>query len=85
VAARGIDGNGILHVVNYDFPMHSEDYVDRIGRTGRADAVGDATSFVTPTDHGPLCSPERFNGRGIVRKRADFRAGRHNGWRRRAR
>ena len=52
IAARGIDVDGISHVVNYDFPMHSEDYVHRIGRTGRAHAVGDAISFVTPEDHG---------------------------------
>ena len=71
IAARGIDVDGISHVVNYDFPMHSEDYVHRIGRTGRAHAVGDAISFVTPEDHGALRSLERFIGRGIVRKRAD--------------
>ena len=71
VAARGIDVDGISHVVNYDFPMHSEDYVHRIGRTGRAHAVGDAISFVTPEDQGPLRSLERFIGRGIVRKRAE--------------
>ena len=50
IAARGIDVDGISHVVNYDFPMHAEDYVHRIGRTGRAHAVGDAISFVTPED-----------------------------------
>jgi ATP-dependent RNA helicase RhlE len=71
VAARGIDVDGISHVVNYDFPMHSEDYVHRIGRTGRAHAIGDAISFITPEDHGPLRSLERFIGRGIVRKRAE--------------
>jgi len=71
IAARGIDVDGISHVVNYDFPMHSEDYVHRIGRTGRAHAVGDAISFVTPADHGALRALERFIGRGIVRKRAE--------------
>src|SRR5882757_8630668 len=71
IAARGIDVDGISHVVNYDFPMHSEDYVHRIGRTGRAHSVGDAISFVTPEDHGALRSLERFIGRGIVRKRAE--------------
>src|ERR1700747_2291039 len=70
-AAGGIDVDGISHVVNYDFPMHSEDYVHRIGRTGRAHAVGDAISFITPADHGPLRSLERFIGRGIVRKKAE--------------
>jgi ATP-dependent RNA helicase RhlE len=57
IAARGIDVDDISHVVNYDFPMHAEDYVHRIGRTGRAHAIGDAISFVI--------------GRGIVRKRAE--------------
>ena len=71
IAARGIDVDGISHVINFDFPMHSEDYVHRIGRTGRANAVGDAISFVTPEDHGPLRTLERFIGRGIVRKRAE--------------
>ena len=71
IAARGIDVDGISHVVNYDFPMHSEDYVHRIGRTGRAHAVGDAISFVTPEDQGQLRSLERFIGRGIVRKKAE--------------
>jgi len=71
IAARGIDVDGISHVVNYDFPMHVEDYVHRIGRTGRAHAVGDAISFVTPDDAGELRALERFIGRGIVRKKAD--------------
>jgi ATP-dependent RNA helicase RhlE len=71
IAARGIDVDGISHVVNYDFPMHPEDYVHRIGRTGRAQAVGDAISFVTPEDHSALRSLERFIGRGIVRKRSE--------------
>ena len=71
LAARGIDVDGISHVVNYDFPMHAEDYVHRIGRTGRARAVGDAISFVTPEDQGELRALERFIGRGIVRKRAE--------------
>ncbi|MGH7983890.1 MAG: helicase-related protein, partial [Candidatus Udaeobacter sp.] len=71
IAARGIDVDGISHVVNYDFPMHAEDYVHRIGRTGRAHAVGDAISFVTPEDHSQLRSLEKFIGRGIVRKKAE--------------
>jgi len=71
IAARGIDVDGISHVVNYDFPMHSEDYVHRIGRTGRALAIGDAISFITPEDQGSLRSLERFIGRGIVRKKAE--------------
>ncbi len=71
IAARGIDVDGISHVVNYDFPMHPEDYVHRIGRTGRAQALGDAISFVTPEDRSALRSLERFIGRGIARKRSE--------------
>ena len=71
IAARGIDVDGISHVVNYDFPMQAEDYVHHIGRTGRANAVGDAISFVTPEDQGELRALERFIGRGIVRKKAE--------------
>ena len=71
IAARGIDVDGISHVVNYDFPMHAEDYVHRIGRTGRAQAIGDAISFVTGDDQNALRSLERFIGRGIVRKKAE--------------
>ena len=71
IAARGIDVDGISHVVNYDFPMHSEDYVHRIGRTGRAHAVGDAISFVSGEDRSALRSLEKFIGRGIVRKHAE--------------
>ncbi len=71
IAARGIDVEGISHVVNFDFPMHSEDYVHRIGRTGRAHAIGDAISFATNEDHSALRALERFIGRGILRKRAE--------------
>jgi len=71
IAARGIDVDGISHVVNFDFPMHAEDYVHRIGRTGRAQAIGDAISFVTRDDDDSLKKLERFIGRGIVRKRAE--------------
>ena len=71
IAARGIDVDGISHVVNYDFPPHAEDYVHRIGRTGRALAIGDAISFVSPEDAGPLRDLERFIGRGILRKKAE--------------
>jgi ATP-dependent RNA helicase RhlE len=71
IAARGIDVDGISHVVNFDFPMHAEDYVHRIGRTGRAQAIGDAISFISSEDYGPLKSLERFIGRGITRKKAE--------------
>jgi ATP-dependent RNA helicase RhlE len=71
IAARGIDVEGISHVVNYDFPPHAEDYVHRIGRTGRAKAVGDAVSFVTGEDRASLRALEKFIGRGLVRKVAE--------------
>ncbi len=50
VAARGIDVAGISHVINFDLPQSAEDYVHRIGRTGRAGASGTAISFVSGTD-----------------------------------
>ncbi|KAB2667681.1 MAG: DEAD/DEAH box helicase, partial [Verrucomicrobia bacterium] len=71
IASRGIDVDGISHVVNFDFPMHAEDYVHRIGRTGRAQAVGDAISLVTPDDRAHVRSLERFIGRGLVRKKPE--------------
>jgi len=71
IAARGIDVDGISHVVNLDFPPQVEDYIHRIGRTGRAKAIGDAISFICQDDHGSLRALERFIGRGIVRKKAE--------------
>lgn len=71
IAARGIDVDGISHVINFDFPMTNEDYVHRIGRTGRANTVGDALSFVSPDEHGDLRSLERFIGRGLTRARLE--------------
>lgn len=71
IAARGIDVDGISHVVNYDFPPHHEDYVHRIGRTGRARAVGEAISFVSREDEDSLRALERFTRRGIPRLKAE--------------
>lgn len=71
IAARGIDVDGISHVVNFDFPHIVEDYVHRIGRTGRAQAIGDAISFVSAEEMEDLRKLERFIGRGLVRKRAE--------------
>ena len=67
IAARGIDVQGISHVINFDFPPQPEDYVHRIGRTGRAHAVGDALSFITSEDETALRALEKFIGRGIPR------------------
>ena len=71
IAARGIDVDGISHVINFDFPPQPEDYVHRIGRTGRAQAIGDAISFVTHEDADSLKRLERFLGRGIARKKLE--------------
>jgi len=71
IAARGIDVDGISHVINFDFPPQPEDYVHRIGRTGRMQAIGDAISFVTHEDHDNLRKLERFIGRGIARKKLE--------------
>ncbi len=60
IAARGIDVSGIELVVNYDMPANSEDYVHRIGRTGRAGKTGHAISFVTTEQRGSIRSLERF-------------------------
>jgi ATP-dependent RNA helicase RhlE len=69
IAARGIDVEAISHVINFDFPMHAEDYVHRIGRTGRAQAEGDAISFVTPDDESSVRDLEKMIGRKIARKK----------------
>ncbi len=68
IAARGIDVEGISHVINYDFPLHPEDYVHRIGRTGRAQAIGDAISFVTPDDEPSVKAVEKLMRKTITRK-----------------
>jgi ATP-dependent RNA helicase RhlE len=62
IAARGIDVDGISHVINYDIPRDAEDYVHRIGRTGRAGASGDAVTFVAGEDRDALRRIEKFTG-----------------------
>jgi ATP-dependent RNA helicase RhlE len=52
IAARGIDVTDIAHVINYDLPMVAEDYIHRIGRTGRNGAEGNAVSLLTPEERG---------------------------------
>ncbi|HKO58678.1 MAG TPA: DEAD/DEAH box helicase [Thermoanaerobaculia bacterium] len=71
IAARGIDVAGISHVVNFDFPPQPEDYVHRIGRTGRAEAVGDAISFVTPEDEANVRALEKQIRKAVPRRRAE--------------
>ncbi|MBM4201770.1 MAG: DEAD/DEAH box helicase, partial [Gammaproteobacteria bacterium] len=65
VASRGIDVPSITHVFNYDLPRFAEDYVHRIGRTGRAGANGVAVSFVGRADMGVLKRIEHFLGRKV--------------------
>jgi len=67
VAARGIDVDGISHVVNFDVPKEAGDYIHRIGRTGRANAVGDAITFVAPEDFMALGAIEKALGRNLPR------------------
>ena len=71
IAARGIDVQGISHVVNYDAPMHVEDYVHRIGRTGRMQAAGRAYTLVTPIDEGVVRRIEVALQQKIERRRLD--------------
>jgi ATP-dependent RNA helicase RhlE len=66
VAARGIDVEGISHVINYDVPTHAEDYVHRIGRTGRAAATGDAITFVSSEEEKYLREVGKFIGRKLT-------------------
>jgi len=63
IAARGIDVTGISHVFNYDVPVIPEDYIHRIGRTGRAEATGDAVTFVSQDEQKYLRQIEKFIGR----------------------
>lgn len=66
VAARGIDVQTISHVINFDLPMSAEDYVHRIGRTGRAGATGIALSFAAHKDMYLVKEIERFTGQKIT-------------------
>jgi len=65
IAARGIDVAGVSHVINYDVPENPEDYVHRIGRTGRAMAVGDAFTLAIPENTSDVRDIERFIGQKI--------------------
>ena len=67
VAARGIDIGGLSHVFNFDVPIHAEDYVHRIGRTGRAGMIGHAYSLATPYDRGFVEAIEKLVGADIPR------------------
>ena len=67
VAARGLDIKGVSHVFNYDAPWHPDDYVHRIGRTGRAGATGIAYTFITAEDAENIASIEKLIGQKIDR------------------
>lgn len=69
IVARGIDIDGVTHVVNYDFPVNPEDYVHRIGRTGRAESQGEAISFVPKGDLNLLGILEFSIGKRLERKK----------------
>jgi ATP-dependent RNA helicase RhlE len=71
IAARGIDVEDISHVVNYDVPQHPEDYVHRIGRTGRALKVGDAFTLITTEEFDHVQAIERFIGQKVPRLKLD--------------
>lgn len=67
VAARGLDIKGISHVINFDLPTVAEDYIHRVGRTGRAGASGTAISLVGPDDWSKLAGIERLTGQTLER------------------
>jgi ATP-dependent RNA helicase RhlE len=67
IAQRGLDISGITHVINYDVPQQPEDYVHRIGRTGRAAASGDAYTFMAPDEIAMVRTIERVLGTPIPR------------------
>jgi ATP-dependent RNA helicase RhlE len=67
IAARGIDVTGLSHVVNFDVPKVSDDYIHRVGRTARMDAFGDAITLVSPAEDADFRSIERAVGTRIPR------------------
>ena len=71
IASRGLDITNVSHVINYDVPQHPEDYVHRIGRTGRAEATGDAFTLMVAEDVQHIDAVERFIGRPIERIKLD--------------
>ncbi|MDZ4403242.1 DEAD/DEAH box helicase [Prosthecobacter sp.] len=71
LAARGLDVSGVTHVINYMVPEHSEDYVHRIGRTGRAQKEGDAFTLFAADELMNVASIERLIGQKIERRKLD--------------
>jgi ATP-dependent RNA helicase RhlE len=73
IAARGLDIDAVSHVINYDVPVAPEDYVHRVGRTGRAGNRGQAISIVAPLDETSMRAIERLTGQSVRRVvREDF-------------
>ena len=68
IAARGIDVESLPHVINFDVPDEAENYVHRIGRTGRAGASGEAISLVSRDDFRNLCAIEQHLGYFVTRE-----------------
>jgi ATP-dependent RNA helicase RhlE len=71
IASRGLDIRGVTHVINYNVPEHAEDYVHRIGRTGRASAEGEAFTLYSPDEMHHLQQIEVLLGRGIERRKLE--------------
>jgi len=67
IAARGIDVEALGHVVNFDVPFAAEDYIHRVGRTGRAEMTGEAFTFVSPQEEAELKAIERAVGKALPR------------------
>ncbi|MFO8102466.1 MAG: DEAD/DEAH box helicase [Dehalococcoidia bacterium] len=68
IAARGLDVDGISHVINYDMPNTADAYIHRIGRTGRADRTGNAFTLITPEDNAMVRNLENILGHSLVRQ-----------------
>ncbi len=71
IAARGIDVEALSHVINFDVPHISDDYIHRVGRTARANRVGQAYTFVTPDDEADFRQIERRSEKKIIRRRLE--------------
>jgi len=67
IAARGLDVDAVSHVINYDVPAVPEDYIHRIGRTGRAGNEGRALTLVTPVDESSMRAIEKLTGQPVKR------------------